>query len=67
MSHDRVTDSDLLLTRLRAAHGEWVGDLYADLRVMIHSRVSDLRKRGFKIECRRVGQGKYEYRLVEGQ
>jgi hypothetical protein len=62
---ERVSDSDLLLIRLQAAHGDWVGDLYSDLRVMVHSRIADLRRRGYQIECKMFGRGDYRYRLVQ--
>ncbi len=33
------------------------------LRVMLHSRVSDLRRDGYQIECEKTG-GEYTYRLL---
>ena len=62
-----TTDCDLVLTILRAAHGDWVPDLYGKTRVMVHSRVAELRKRGHRIECKMFGPRDYRYRLVEGQ
>lgn len=61
-----VSDCDLVLTVLQAAHGDWVPDLYR-LHVMVHSRVAELRRRGYLIECRRFGVKDYRYRLVAGQ
>ena len=61
----RVSDCTLLLTVLRAAHGRWLSDLYRTTGCMVHSRVADLRRRGHRIECRRIGIGEYEYRLVK--
>lgn len=63
----RVTDCELLLTVLRAAHGRWVPDLYGSTRVMVHSRIADLRKQGHMIDCQRFGRKDYRYRLVEGK
>jgi hypothetical protein len=56
--------SDTVLRVLQQAKGEWVKNMYARTGVMVHSRVSDLRKAGHKIECKRFGQGDFRYRLV---
>lgn len=61
-----TTDTDLVLTVLRAAHGAWVPDLYEKTRVMVHSRIADLRRRGYQIECKKFGAKDYRYRLVTG-
>ena len=55
--------NQLLLEALSSTPGEWVGNLYR-LNIMVHSRVSDLRKKGHKIECKQFGKGDYRYRLV---
>ena len=60
-----TTDCDLVLTILRAAHGDWVSDIYGKTRVMVHSRVAELRKRGHRIECKCFGKNDWRYRLVE--
>lgn len=60
----RVSDCELILTELRAAHGRYVPDLYRRTRSMVHSRVAELRKRGHRIECKRFGSDDYRYRLV---
>lgn len=65
MSHaDDVTDTEMVLTVLRAAHGAWVPDLYGKTRAMVHSRVANLRQQGHIIECRRFGSKDYRYRLI---
>jgi hypothetical protein len=46
----------------------WVDHPYQRLRVMWHSRIAELRRRGWVIESRRVmdaaGKADYQYRLV---
>lgn len=64
-SNSRPTDCEMVLLTLRAAHGQWVENLY-HLNVMVHSRVAELRRRGHKIECKRFGASDYRYRIVEG-
>lgn len=59
-----MTDGARILSKLRAARGEWVENLYGTTACMVHSRIAELRRRGFVIECRRFGQGDYRYRLV---
>ena len=59
-----MTDTELVLSCLKDAGGSWVADMYGKTRVMVHSRVAELRRRGYVIECRRFGQGDYRYRLV---
>ena len=53
---------------LNGSSDAWVDHPYHRLRVMWHSRVAELRRRGFVIECRRVtdmvGAADYQYRLV---
>lgn len=61
---ERVSDCEALLVVLQAAHGEWVPDLYR-MHVMVHSRVADLRKRGYVIECKKFGVKDYRYRLIQ--
>ena len=60
-----TSDCDLVLTVLRAAHADWVPDLYGKTRVMVHSRVAELRKREHRIECKCFGKNDWRYRLVE--
>ena len=60
-----LTDCERVLQALREANGEWVGGLYRRLGVMVHSRISDLRKQGYIIEMKCFGRGDYRYRLVE--
>jgi hypothetical protein len=60
----RHTHAQRVLEVLRRSKGEFVPHLYAQTGVMVHSRVSDLRKRGHVIEMRRFGPGDYRYRLV---
>ena len=61
-----MTDAELVLTILREARGGWVQDLYRRTACMVHSRIAELRRRGYVIECKRFGQGDYRYRLLEG-
>jgi len=59
-----ASDADLVLDVLRRSRGAWVPHLYAQTGVMVHSRVPELRRRGYVIECRRFGRRDYRYRLV---
>jgi len=59
-----MTDSARILTILRQYEGEWVQGLYQLTSCMVHSRIADLRRRGYRIECKRFAQGDYRYRLV---
>lgn len=59
------SDAAHVLAILRAWHGEWVPNLYRVSGVMVHSRISDLRRKGHRIECKRFGRGDYRYRIVE--
>lgn len=59
-----MTHRDHVLILLSLARGGWVGDLYSQTHVMVHSRIADLRRRGYQIECKRFGRGDYRYRLV---
>jgi hypothetical protein len=64
------SDSDRILDML--ADGDWHSRrhmLRADLGAghpgfTLHSRVAELRKRGYEIECRHSGGRDWEYRLV---
>lgn len=58
------SDVDRVLEALQAAPGDWVGNLYQTTRTMVHSRIADLRKRGYRIESRCFGIGDWRYRLV---
>lgn len=68
-----MTGNDRVLQKLTDGRWHTHHELYS-LGVIVHSRISDLRKRGHEIECRRVSEfvpmtrGKrettYEYRLV---
>ena len=64
MTDSRVSDCDALLIALQAKHGDWLEDAYS-MRMMVHSRVADLRKRGYKIECKKFGRKDYRYRLIQ--
>lgn len=57
------SDTEMVLRILSEANGSWVPDLYRRTRSMVHSRISDLRRRGFEIQCKCFGQGDYRYRL----
>ena len=59
-----MTDTERVLTALRDARGGWVQDLYRRTACMVHSRIAELRRRGYVIECKRFGQGDYRYRLL---
>jgi hypothetical protein len=59
-----LSDADHVLEILRAWHGDWVPHLYRVSGVMVHSRIADLRKRGYQIECKRFGMGDYRYRII---
>ena len=59
------SDADVVLQILRFYVGEFVPHLYTLAGCMVHSRVADLRRRGYQIECKRFGRGDYRYRLVE--
>ena len=62
-----VTDADLVLSVLQAWKGDWVKDLYRITGVMVHSRIAELRRRGYNIPpAKRFGQGDYRYRLLGG-
>jgi len=58
------TDATRILTILRHYEGEWVQGLYQLTGVMVHSRIADLRRRGYRIDCKRFAQGDYRYRLT---
>jgi hypothetical protein len=60
-----ASDTDRVLDALKAAKGEWVGGLYQRLGCMIHSRVSNLRQRGYLIEAKCFGKGDWRYRLLD--
>lgn len=60
----QLTDARSLLQVLKDAEGTWVGGLYNKVKCVVHSRISDLRKQGYKIECKRFGLGDYRYRLL---
>lgn len=60
-----MTDAERILAELRAAEGQWVENLYGTTGAMVHSRIVELRRRGYRIECRRFAAGDYRYRLVE--
>lgn len=62
----QLRGSQLVLQALREAKGDWVEGMYQKTGVMVHSRVSDLRRQGYRIECKHFGRGDYRYRLVEG-
>lgn len=54
-----------ILELLKEFEGEWVDHPRRRIPEAIwNSRVAELRRRGHRIECRRVGPGNYEYRLV---
>lgn len=59
-------DADRILAILRRSEGRWVAGLYQETACMVHSRIADLRHRGYRIECKRFAQGDYRYRLVDG-
>ena len=75
MNRPLKPDSDnarvLDLLTLAALSGDgWVARPYRQLRVMWHSRVAELRRRGWHIESRRVedeGGVDYQYRLVKSE
>ena len=58
------TDATRILALLKEYEGQWVAGLYQLTSCMVHSRIADLRRRGYRIECKRFGQGDYRYRLV---
>lgn len=55
-----------LLKTLRDKKGQWVNnmELYRTLNISVYARIYGLRRRGHKIESRRVDQRNWEYRLV---
>jgi hypothetical protein len=57
----------LILRTLLDAKGQWVS-IRKRLPMLFWNtrRISDLRKKGHRIECRKY-QGEYQYRLVEGK
>jgi hypothetical protein len=61
---NEATDVQMILAILQQAQGGWVGGLYQKTHAMVHSRISDLRKKGYKIECKCFGAGDYRYRLA---
>lgn len=63
---DRMTDCDRILVVLRAWKGEFVPHLYRITGCMVHSRIADLRRKGYQIESKCFGRGDYRYRLLEG-
>ena len=62
------SDTSRVLHLLQLYGGRWLDYPYQRCRVMWHSRVAELRRRGHVIECRRVtdatGEADYQYRLV---
>lgn len=58
------TDTQRVLDVLKATPGEWVGDLYTKTGTMVHSRIADLRSRGYAIESKCFGRRDWRYRLV---
>ena len=58
------SDTQRVLDCLQAARGGWCADLYRRTACMVHSRIAELRRRGYVIECKRFGQGDYRYRLL---
>jgi hypothetical protein len=64
LDNSRVLD---LLTLAALSGDGWVHHPYRQLRVMWHSRVATLRRRGWNIQCRRVEGADgpdYQYRLI---
>lgn len=61
-----MADKDRILTILRQYEGEYVAGLYQLTGCMVHSRIADLRRRGYRIECKRFARGDYRYKLVDG-
>jgi hypothetical protein len=59
------TDAEVVLAILRMSRGAWVPHLYTLSGTMVHSRIADLRRRGYQIECKMFGRGDYRYRLIE--
>jgi hypothetical protein len=59
------SDADVVLAILLMSQGEWVPHLYTLSGCMVHSRVAELRRKGYLIECKRFGPSDYRYRLVE--
>jgi len=59
-----VTHSERVLRVLVEAEGAWVQDLYGKTRCMVHSRVADLRRKGYGIEQAKFGRGDHRYRLT---
>jgi biotin operon repressor len=62
-----ASGSDIVLAYLSATPGEWVADLYLKTRTMVHSRIADLRARGYEIESKCFGKGDWRYRLITGE
>jgi hypothetical protein len=65
--NSRVLD---LLTIAALSGDGWVSRPYRHLHVMVHSRIADLRRRGWNIECRRVQDSEgtdYQYRLLKSE
>ncbi len=61
------TDCQRVLELLREHRGGWVDRPYRRLSVMWHSRVAELRRKGYVIECRRGeadGRADWQYRLA---
>ena len=63
-----MTDWQRLLDRLSDGRWHSAAELYFELNVMVHSRVADLRRRGYVVECERIpgerGARAYRYRLL---
>jgi len=55
----------MILKVLRDFKGEFVPNLYGITRCMVHSRISDLRRKGHRIESKCFGVGDWRYRLIE--
>ena len=60
----RRTDAELVLEVLRRSKGHWVPNLYLLTGVMVHSRVADLRRKGYQIEHKCFGKRDHRYRLL---
>jgi hypothetical protein len=57
-------DNERVLVVLEATPGQWLDRLYQRTQCMVHSRISDLRKRGYRIESRCFGKSDWRYRLL---
>ena len=59
-----MSDTERVLSALSAQPGQWIAGLYGKTHVLVHSRVAELRRRGYLIQCQRFGPGDYRYRLL---